>query len=67
MKIKDFLFDVCEQICRPELVSSWEDRLLAEDIQTVGELKSLHQDDWNRLASVSIWLQNFKKYNSEKR
>lgn len=50
MKIKDFLFDVCEQICRPELVSSWEDRLLAEDIQTVGELKSLHQDDWNRLG-----------------
>jgi serine/threonine protein kinase len=50
MKIKDFLIEICENINRSELVSKWEDRLLAEDIQTVGELKSLHQDDWNRLG-----------------
>lgn len=50
IKIRDFLLDICSLIGRNELVSSWEDRLLAEDIQTVGELKSLHQDDWNRLG-----------------
>jgi hypothetical protein len=50
MSIKVFLEDVCESISRKELVSSWEDKLLAQDIQTVGELKSLHNEDWNRLG-----------------
>ncbi|ELA42222.1 WNK protein kinase, partial [Vittaforma corneae ATCC 50505] len=50
MSIKSFLEDVCGGINRRELVSSWEDRLLAQDIQTVGELKSLHNEDWNRLG-----------------
>lgn len=50
MIIRDFLIDLCGLLNRTELVSSWGDRLLAEDIQTVGELKSLHNDDWNRLG-----------------
>lgn len=50
MSIKAFLIDVCGTVNRMELVSSWEDRLLAQDIQTVGELKSLHHEDWNRLG-----------------
>lgn len=50
MSIKSFLEDICEQINRKELVTSWEDCLLAQDIQTVGELKSLHYEDWNRLG-----------------
>jgi len=54
MSIKNFLEDVCETVNRRELVSRWEDRLLAQDIQTVGELKSLHHEDWNRL-SLSVY------------
>lgn len=54
MSIKDFLEDICGIIDRKELVSSWEDRLLAQDIQTVGELKSLHHDDWNRLGLTAF-------------
>ncbi|KAM0679561.1 hypothetical protein GINT2_002189 [Glugoides intestinalis] len=50
ISIKSFLEDICEQINRKELVTSWEDCLLAQDIQTVGELKSLHYEDWNRLG-----------------
>lgn len=50
MPIKLFLSDVCDQINRKELASGWENKLLAQDIQTVGELKSLHLDDWNRLG-----------------
>lgn len=46
--IKDFLEDVCEIINRKNVAFKWEDRLLSQDIQTVGELKSLHQDDWGR-------------------
>lgn len=49
MTIKEFLDDVCDLIGRKELVSSWENKLLAQDIQTVGELKILHQEDWNRI------------------
>lgn len=50
MAIRDFLDDVCTLIDRQELVSNWENKLMAQDIQTVGELKSLHQEDWNRLG-----------------
>lgn len=50
MAIRDFLDDVCSLINRKELVPSWENKLMAQDIQTVGELKSLHQEDWNRLG-----------------
>lgn len=54
MLIKDFLTAVCEMIGRKELVSSWENKLMAQDIRTVGELKSLHQEDWNRLG-ISVF------------
>ncbi|KAI4291644.1 WNK lysine deficient protein kinase [Pancytospora philotis] len=48
--IADLLADVCARIGRPEAASSWENKLMAQDIRTVGELRSLHQDDWNRLG-----------------
>lgn len=50
MSIKEFLTDVCKLIGRFEDLSVWENKLMAQDIRTVGELKSLHQDDWNRLG-----------------
>lgn len=54
MSVKAFLEDICETVNRKELVSRWEDKLLAQDIQTVGELKSLHHEDWSRL-SLSVY------------
>lgn len=54
MSVKEFLDDVCETIHRKELISAWEDKLLAQDIQTVGELKSLHPDDWDRLGITAF-------------
>lgn len=50
MIIKDFLSDVCGLIGRPEDSFVWENKLMAQDIRNVGELKSLHQDDWNRIG-----------------
>lgn len=50
LSIKEFLEDVCAQINRPELTSKWENRLMAQDVRTVAELKSLHQEDWGRLG-----------------
>ncbi|KAI5168305.1 WNK lysine deficient protein kinase [Pancytospora epiphaga] len=50
MSIEQFLLDVCTQLGRPEIAANWVNRLLAQDVRTVGELKSLHQDDWNRLG-----------------
>lgn len=50
LSIKEFLVDVCGLIERPELASSWENKLMAQDVRTVAELKSLHQDDWARLG-----------------
>lgn len=54
MVIKDFLNCVCDLICRKDLVTSWENKLLAQDIRTVGELRSLHHEDWNRLG-ISVF------------
>ena len=50
LPIKEFLEDICLQINRSDMVSHWENQLMAQDIRTVGELKSLHLDDWNRLG-----------------
>jgi serine/threonine protein kinase len=50
LPIKEFLEDVCASINRTDIVSNWENKLMAQDVRTVGELKSLHQDDWNRLG-----------------
>ncbi|EOB11397.1 Serine/threonine-protein kinase pkpA [Nosema bombycis CQ1] len=48
--ISDFLGEVALAFKKKECVSSWEGNLMSQDIRTVGELKSLHQDDWDRLG-----------------
>ncbi|KAF9762559.1 Serine/threonine-protein kinase pkpA [Nosema granulosis] len=48
--ISEFLRDISELFRKQECVSVWESKLLSQDIRTVGELKSLHQDDWDRLG-----------------
>ncbi|KAI5150678.1 WNK lysine deficient protein kinase [Enteropsectra breve] len=48
--VQEFVSDVCMCIRRPELAHTWENKLLEQDIRTVAELKSLHQDDWARLG-----------------
>lgn len=50
MTIQEFLTDVCATIGRPDVSFIWENKLMSQDIRTVGELKSLHPDDWNRLG-----------------
>lgn len=50
MSIHEFLVNVCEIIGRSEIAHAWENKLMAQDVRTVGELKSLHQDDWARLG-----------------
>jgi WNK lysine deficient protein kinase len=48
--ISDFLGEVALAFKKKECVSCWEGNLMSQDIRTVGELKSLHQDDWDRLG-----------------
>ena len=48
--IREFLEEVCAEISRNDMAGIMESRLLAQDIRTVGELRSLHPDDWNRLG-----------------
>lgn len=50
MSVKDFLTDVCGLIKRREMAPNWNNKLMAQDVRTVAELKSLHQDDWARLG-----------------
>ena len=48
--ICDFLKEITEMCNKKECLSVWENKLLAQDIRTVEELKSLHQEDWDRLG-----------------
>lgn len=48
--ISKFLSDITTLFNKKECVSLWESKLLSQDVRTVGELKSLHQDDWDRLG-----------------
>lgn len=48
--ITDFLKDATEMCNKKECISIWENKLLAQDIRTIEELKSLHQEDWDRLG-----------------
>jgi WNK lysine deficient protein kinase len=50
ISIGDFLKEVTELSNKKECLSVWENKLLAQDIRTVEELKSLHQEDWDRLG-----------------
>lgn len=50
MEIKVFLEEIGTMVGKGKCVSVWENKLLAQDIRTVGELRSLHQDDWDRLG-----------------
>ncbi|KAM0687508.1 hypothetical protein COBT_001249, partial [Conglomerata obtusa] len=48
MCIKDFINQVCLLI-KKEKSNVWITRILKQDIRTVGELKCLTEDDWERL------------------
>ncbi len=48
--IEVFINDVCELIGKKEMSSMYKSKLKSQDIRTVGELKIIHQDDWNRLG-----------------
>ncbi|KAH9412293.1 serine/threonine-protein kinase [Ordospora pajunii] len=50
MGIREFLEEVASQVGKEKCVSVWESKLLAQDIRTVEELRSLYQDDWDRLG-----------------
>jgi WNK lysine deficient protein kinase len=50
VEIRGFLGEVAQLIEKTRCATVWENRLLAQDIRTVGELRSLHQDDWDRLG-----------------
>jgi WNK lysine deficient protein kinase len=50
MEIKQFVEDVSAWVGRPGLSGVWELKLLTQDVRTMGELKSLHQNDWDRLG-----------------
>lgn len=50
LSIKAFLLDVCAKIDRLGIATNWENTLMAQDVRTVAELKSLHTDDWGRLG-----------------
>ncbi|AFN82996.1 Ser/Thr protein kinase [Encephalitozoon romaleae SJ-2008] len=50
VEIKEFLRDIGAMVGKEKCVSIWESKLLAQDIRTVEELRSLHQDDWDRLG-----------------
>ncbi|KAM0675273.1 hypothetical protein GVAV_001098 [Gurleya vavrai] len=46
--IKDFIYNLCTLIGR-ELQIEWINKILRQDIRTIGELKSLIDNDWERL------------------
>lgn len=48
--ITEFLLDATEMCNKKECFTVWENKLLAQDIRTIEELKSLHQEDWDRLG-----------------
>ncbi|ELA47636.1 WNK protein kinase [Vavraia culicis subsp. floridensis] len=50
LQIKDFIVDVCTLACKIENASLWEAKLTNQEIRTVGEFKSLHSKDWNKLG-----------------
>ncbi|ADM11513.1 Ser/Thr protein kinase [Encephalitozoon intestinalis ATCC 50506] len=50
VEIKEFLHEIGAIVGKDKCVSIWESKLLAQDIRTVEELRSLHQDDWDRLG-----------------
>ncbi|AFM98281.1 putative serine/threonine kinase [Encephalitozoon hellem ATCC 50504] len=50
VEIKEFLREIGVMVGKEKCVSIWESKLLAQDIRTVEELRSLHQDDWDRLG-----------------
>ena len=48
--IDDFIMDLAAMINRPiEKAQEWLAKLKSEDIMTVGDLRNLHEEDWNRL------------------
>lgn len=49
-EINVFLTEIASLINKEKCVSVWESKLLAQDLRTVEELRSLHQDDWDRLG-----------------
>lgn len=49
-EIRAFLGEIAVLVGKEKCVSGWESKLLAQDIRTVEELRSLHQDDWDRLG-----------------
>ncbi|ELQ76579.1 non-specific serine/threonine protein kinase [Trachipleistophora hominis] len=50
LQIKDFIVDVCTLARKIENASLWEAKLTNQEIRTVGEFKSLHSKDWNKLG-----------------
>lgn len=50
LEMSEFLREVGALVGKEKCVSVWESKLLAQDIRTVSELRSLHQDDWDRLG-----------------
>nr|AGE95360.1 ser/thr protein kinase [Encephalitozoon cuniculi] len=50
VEIREFLQEIGSLVGKEKCVSIWESKLLAQDVRTVSELRSLHQDDWDRLG-----------------
>lgn len=50
LSIKEFINQICKLVYKPENSSLWEAKLTNQEIRTVGEFKSLHDKDWNKLG-----------------
>lgn len=49
-KVEDLLLETSQKHGRPELLSVWLQKVKCQDIQTVGELKLLREEDWEQLG-----------------
>lgn len=48
--VEDLLLETAQKHSRPELASIWLQKVKCQEIQTVGELKLLREEDWEQLG-----------------
>lgn len=59
--VEDFVMEIARRLGRtPEKALEWLNRLKAQDLSSVGDLRALRDEDWNQLGLTVFAVRSFK-------